>query len=130
MTNPRRTSTRQVPSLQHEEADIGHLNGKIFTVQASDDLDNLIATAEDLSEIKLQRNAECRICFGNYKDVEKIWQATLCNHAFHFSCIFTVSQHLRYVCQLKLTQQLWHNHSDKNCPICRGNITKGSQIHG
>jgi len=82
-----RRSSRQAPALLRENTSVGQLRGAKVTIRAGESSEILVAISKSSSQILINVDARCVICYERYEENEELWQAQPCEHIFHFACI-------------------------------------------
>jgi len=82
-----RRSSRQAPALLRESTSVGQPRGEKLTIRVGESSENLVAISISLSQIPVDADSRCVICYEHYKEGEEVWQAQPCEHLFHFACI-------------------------------------------
>ncbi|KAJ8124423.1 hypothetical protein O1611_g9217 [Lasiodiplodia mahajangana] len=82
-----RRSSRQAPALLRESTSVGQPRGEKLTIRVGESSENLVAISTNTSQIPVDADSRCVICYDHYKEGEEVWQAQPCEHLFHFACI-------------------------------------------
>jgi hypothetical protein len=82
-----RRSSRQAPALLRESTSVGQPRGEKLTIRVGESSENLVAISISLSQIPVDAESRCVICYEHYKVDEGVWQTQPCEHLFHLACI-------------------------------------------